>query len=47
MSRMRGAFAIFAVAVIAAVTSVDIRQDALEILKARGTEAWISNAYYT
>ena len=38
---------VFIVAVLAAVVSVDIRQDALEMLKTRGTEAWISDVYYT
>ena len=38
---------VFAVAVLAAVVSVDIRQDALKMLKTRGPEAWISNVYYT
>ena len=38
---------ILAVAVLAAVVSVDIRPSALEMLKAMGTEAWISDVYYT
>jgi len=40
-------FSIFAVAVLAAVVSVDIRPNAMEMLKAKGTEAWISDVYYT
>ena len=36
-----------AIVVLAVVVSVDIRPNALEMLKAKGSEAWISDVYYT
>ena len=37
-----------AAVLLAVVVSVDIRPDALEMLKAKGSgEAWISDVYYT
>ena len=40
-------WSILVVAVLAVVVSVDIRPNAMEMLKARGMEAWISDVYYT